>query len=223
MLLSFLGHMIALAAAAVAVLGDTWNSKAVGWRKLTLTGRAVVAVALAGFLLSSAATYREYEAQQKRRAAAVEEISIAWRGLVSPYRMMLWKLDGRQSNPDASLIRRALEPATFEQMNRIDLRGNAPHHHGLWKNIICGSATRGHAELRRTQTIYVGIVDPDLITAMKNVATDYMIEAMKGLTPCGQYAPDEAFPLRLYSITNQRELRRYLNRLLELRLELDKG
>ncbi len=137
--------------------------------------------------------------------------------------LMLWAVDGKQSNPDAALIEGMLAGDTLRNINEIDLRGEAPHHHGPWGDNICGSAKRGYEELRRAQTIYVGIIDAKLITKMKNVATDHMIQAMMTLSPCGGWSPSRDYPLRLESITNFRELPRYLNALLKLRKELDKG
>ena len=162
MLLSFLAPFIALAAAAVA--GDTWDSAGKGRRRLTRTGWPAIGVALAGFGLSSVAAYDKYEDQKARRAAVIDEIDLAWRGLASPYRMMSWEIDGEQSSPDA-----------------------------------------------------------DLITKMKYVATDYMIQAMKVLSPCGKWEPNLAAPLRLESLTNFRDLPRYRLALLALRKELDEG
>ena len=68
----------------------------------------------------------------------------------------------------------------------------------------------------------VGVVDADLITAMKDVATDYMIQAMMTLAPCGAWSPEVDYPFHLESITNFRELPRYLKALLVLRRELNK-
>ena len=58
---------------------------------------------------------------------------------------------------------------------------------------------------------------------MKDVATDYMIQSMMAPVPCGKWEIDPAYPLRLESATNFRELRRYLNAALALRTELDEG
>lgn len=222
MILSFLGHFIALLAAGIAVAGDTWDSKARGLRKLTLVGRLTIVIALIGFGLSGISTYNDWKGQAARRAAAIDEIDIAWRDLVSPYRLMLWQLDSEQSNPDEAMIERLLNGDALQQLNRIDLRGEAPHHHGPWFDNICGPAQRGHDALRRSQTIYVGVIDAELITAMKDVATDYMIQAMMTLAPCGAWSPEGDYPLHLESITNFRELPRYLEALLALRRELNK-
>lgn len=221
--LDFLAPFVALAAAAVAIAGDTWNPNAAGWRRITRTGWLAIAVAMCGFGLSTVSAIDSYFEEKARRAAAIQEIDVAWRALVSPFRLMLWEIDGAQSNPDRALIERMMQDGTLARLNQIDLRGEAPHHHGPWTQNICRSAERGYEELRRTQTIYVGIVDAELITRMKDVATDYMIQPMITLAPCGDWVPDGNYPLRLESITNFRELPRYLRALLALRRELDEG
>ena len=223
MVFDFFAPFIGLAAAGVAVVGNTWNVRARGWRRITRTGWVAITVAVCGFGLSTFSTYEKHQEKKAQRAAAIQEIDVAWKGLVAPYRLMLWEIDGYQSNPDDALIERVMKKETLNRINQIDLRGDAPHHHGLWFENICGAAKRGHDDLRRAQTIYVGIIDADLITKMKDVAADYMIQAMMVLSPCGEWSPSAEYPLKLESITNFRELPRYLAALLALRRELDEG
>ncbi len=222
-LLSFIGPSLAFGGAIIAIIGNTWDNRLTGWRRITVTGWAAAMVALAALAISLASAWQTAQETKARRAAAIAEIEIAWKGLVAPFGLMLWEIDGQQSNPDAALIERMLEDQTLQLVDQIDLRGEAPHHHGLWTENICRSATTGYQELRRAQTIYVGIIDADLITKMKDVATDYMIQVMMILPPCGEMVLSMDHPVRLQSITNFRELPRYLESLLALRNELDKG
>lgn len=223
MLVSLVGNLIALVAAIAAIMGDTWNPKKNGFRRLTTSGRTIVGLAAVGFLVSTFAAFERYRDERERRMAAVEEIDRAWIQLVSPYALLLWELDGAQPTSDANMIRRLLDPKTLDLLNQIDLRGEAPHYHGPWLDNICGSVKRGHEELRRSQSIYVGVVDASLITKMKDVAADYMLESMSILSPCGKVEFDKGYPLRLETITNFRELPRFLEALLVLRIEIDKG
>lgn len=221
--LSIMGHLAAMIAAGIAIVGTTWDASAIGWRKLTITGRTAAAVALAGFIVSSASSVQSYLDEQERQAAAVAEIDAVWRTLVHPFGLMLWAIDGKQSNPDLSLVGRLLKAGMLEKLNGLDLRGEAPHHHGSWATNICGATKRGFEQLRQMQTIYVGVISPVLITRMKDVATSYAVQAMQTLAPCSGFKPDDAYPWQLHAITNLDEFRRYLGALHALRVALDEA
>ncbi|MGR3272374.1 hypothetical protein DU478_15360 [Thalassococcus profundi] len=152
----------------------------------------------------------------------MEEVRLAWRDLVGPFRLLLWELDGAQSNPDAAMIERLLADGALERLDSIDLRGEAPHHHGAWMANNCGPAERGRDELRRFQAIYVGILETELIAAMKEVAASHVPEFMSVYAPCDTVEFDPSYPWRLGSIVNHREMRGYLEALLELRRGIDR-
>jgi hypothetical protein len=220
-IIGFLAPVLAFGASIVAIIGNTWDAREKGLRRVTATGWAAIAIAVLGLGLSFLSAYDGIREQRARRQAAIDEIEIAWQGLVSPYRLLMWELDGYQSNPDIALLERVNNPDTLARLNEIDLWGEAPHYQGRWTENICGSAEHGYDELRRAQTIYVGIVDAELITRMKDVATDTMIQFMMTLQPCGDWEPSTEYPLRLESITNFRELPRYLDALIALKREIE--
>jgi hypothetical protein len=152
----------------------------------------------------------------------MEEVDRAWRDLVGPFRLLLWEVDGAQSNPDAAMIERLISDGVLERLDGIDLRGDAPHHHGEWMSNICGPADRGRKEIQRLQAVYVGILETELIAAMKEVAGSHVPEFMSVYAPCGRVEFDSAYPWRLESVVNHREMRGYLKDLLTLRRGIDR-
>lgn len=221
MLLSLLGHAIALIAAGIAVTGDTWDPARHGIARLRPTGWLAIVIALAGFGVSSIDSWHAYQDRLERQRLAMEEVELAWRDLVGPFRLLLWEIDGAQSNPDAAMIERVISDGVLERLDSIDLRGEAPHHHGDWMANICGPAERGRAEIRRLQAVYVGILETELISAMKEVAASHVPEFMSTYSPCGTVEIDFTHPWRLESLVNHREMRGYLGALLTLRRGID--
>lgn len=222
MLLSVIGHLIAFLAAGIAVVGDTWDSSRRGIRRVLPAGWIAVCVAVAGFGVSLIDTWRNYQDKLTRQSLAMEEVEGAWRDLAAPFRLLLWEIDGSQSNPDAAMIERLIADNGIESLDAIDLRGEAPHHHGEWMNNICGPAYRGREEIRRLQAVYVGILETELIAAMQAVAASHVPEFMSVHAPCGEVDFGEDYPIRLESIVNHREMRGFLRALLNLRQGIDR-
>jgi hypothetical protein len=220
--LNILGHMAAFVAAGIAICGNTWNPRAKKpLRKLTTTGWVAACIALLGFCVSIASSILNYMDERERHAAAVAEINGVWTTMVHPFGLMLWSMDGAQPQPGMHVVERLLKPGVLEEFDKRDLRGDAPHHHGSWSSNLCGATKRGYEQLRQMQSIYVGVIEPALITQMKNVATAYAVQALQTLAPCGSFAPDAAHPWNLHAVTNMEEFRRYLRALRDLRLTLD--
>ncbi len=220
--LNIVGHFAAFMAAAIAIGGNTWNPRAKKvLRKLTRTGWVAAGIALVGFGVSLATSIRGYLEDRERHAAAVAEISGVWSAMTYPFGLMVWSMEGEQPQPGLPTIDRMLKPGALEEFDKLDLRGDAPHHHGLWSSNLCGATKRGFEQLRQMQSIYVGVIEPALITRMKNVATAYAPRALQTLAPCGEFKPDAAYPWHLHAVTNMEEFRSYLNALRDLRLALD--
>lgn len=222
MLIAFLGNLIAALAAGVAVMGETWDASRSGLAKLRPAGCVAVFLAVAGFTVASFGIWQDYRDNLERQRLAMEEVDQAWLHLISRFRLMLWGLDGSQSNPDADMVRRLLQNGAIERLDLIDLRGEAPHHHGPWMDNICGSTEKGRNELRRLQAIYVGVLENELIKAMKDVASAYAPEPMIGTAPCGGFSMNPEWPWQFQSISNHRHTTSYLEALLELRLGIDR-
>ena len=147
MVVGFLTALVALGAADVAVAGDTWELQARGWCRITLTGWIAIGVAVFGFALSTFSAHQKYEGEKARRTAAIDEIDLAWRGVVALYRLMLWEVNREHSNPDKAVIEWMMQDRALRRLNEINLHGDAPHHHRLWTENICSAAKKG---LRRS-------------------------------------------------------------------------
>lgn len=203
-------------------MGDTWDGSRRGFAKLLPAGRIAIVLAVAGFVVASYGIWQDHRENRERQRLAMEEVDQAWLLLISPFRLMLWELDGTQSDPDVAMVKRLLTDGAIERLDGIDLRQEAPHHHGPWTQNICGATERGRNELRRLQAVYVGILENELIKAMKEVASAYAPEPMIGVAPCGGFNLDPEWAWQFQSISNHRHTRTYLEALLELRLGIDR-
>jgi len=222
-MLEILGHFVTVLAGAVAIAGDTWHAANYGLKKITKTGWIAVFIALIGFCISIGTTILKHQDAIVRERAAAQEIHESWSVLASPFRVLLWQVDGAQPNPDIKMFNRLMEKGVLEGINNnIDMRGNAPHHYGPWLNLICESANNGLTELRQAQAIYVGIVGTDLITKIKNVVQSQALKYMKITAPCGSFSPSKDYFLKLHSIANLNDFEKYLLALSELKSELNK-
>src|ERR1043165_2551576 len=104
LILGILGHLLQLAATVVGVVGDTWDSKKRGLRRLTATGRVAIAVALCGVALASLTTVSEHLEQRRRVEAATDEIYESAAILSQPFRLMLWQLNGESFVSTSSTV-----------------------------------------------------------------------------------------------------------------------
>ncbi|WP_375228616.1 hypothetical protein [Roseobacter sp. S98] len=222
MLLGIVGNLVAFLAAGIAIVGNTWDANRVGIKRLRPAGWFAICVALAGFGVSMIVTWQDYQDRRTRQSLAMAEVEGAWSNLAAPFRLLLWELDGSQSNPDAAMIERLIAAGGIESLDTVDLRGEAPHHHGEWMANICGPASRGRDEIRRLQAIYVGILETELIAAMQAVAASHVPEFMSVYAPCGTVNLGNDYPIRFETVVNHREMRGFLRALLTLRHGIDK-
>jgi len=221
LVLEIFGGLIAMVAAGIAIVGDTWDKQRNGWRRVTKTGRWVIFIAVFGFAISMTNSVLAYNDFLKRQKAAIDEIDKAWVTLMEPFKLFLWELDGNQSVSSVEMIDRILNDGYLEKFNNtIDLRGEAPHHYGKWLKLICGSTKIGISNLRQAQTIYVGILDTDLITVTKDVAQSMAAEFMRILSPCDSVSYSHDYKLQLHTVANLDEFKRYLLSLKKLKMSM---
>ena len=219
LILEILGGFVAMLAAGIAIVGDTWDKHKEGLQRITKTGKWVIFIAIFGFCISMTSSVMSYVDYVKRQKAAISEIDKAWVILMEPFKLFLWELDGKQSTPSVQMIDKIISEDYLNKINNtIDLRGEAPHHYGKWLGLICKSTQVGLTNLRQSQTIYVGILDTELITLTKDVAQSTAAEFMRILSPCDTVNYPGTFKLQLQSLANLDEIKRYLITLKKLKI-----
>ncbi|HCG5579967.1 TPA: hypothetical protein NJ023_004639 [Vibrio parahaemolyticus] len=177
-MLSYLGHLITMIAAFIAVIGNTWDENQPGVRKLTLTGRIAVFVVIAGFTISSVSTYKEEQRKEEAHQVASEEINRHWRALVYPFTLILWEVHGRSFDYSDDTLSKLLEVDTINKIKLLNIRDQAPHYHGMWLEVISESTKNGREGLERASFKYNFILDQKIITAIHKVTSDYYVDVL---------------------------------------------
>lgn len=177
-MLSYLGHVITMIAASVAVIGNTWDQTKTGSKKLTLTGRFAVVAVLAGFTLSSISTYQEEQRKEEAHKVAAEEIDRHWRALIYPFTLILWEVHGRSFDYSDATLLKLTEKSSLEKIKSLNIRSQAPHHHGMWLKVISESTKSGREGLDRASFKYNFILNQKIITAIHKVTSDYYVDAL---------------------------------------------
>jgi len=222
LILEVFGGFVAMLAAGIAIVGDTWDKKKHGWNRFTETGRWVVFVAIVGFSISMTSSVFKYLDYLERQRAAIAEINNAWVTLMEPFKLMLWQIDGKQDVSSIEMINRILENKYLDKINNtINFQGEAPHHYGKWMNVICGSTSRGLDALRQSQTIYVGILDTNLIILTKDVVQSQAGKFMRILSPYDTVSYPDATKIQLHTIANLKEMKMYLIALKKLKVGMN--
>lgn len=227
-MLSYIGHVITMIAAFVAVAGNTWDSNQRGAGKLTLTGRIAAFAILAGFIVSSVSTYKEERRKQEAHRVAAEEINTHWRALVYPFTLILWDIHGRSFDYGDSTLNKLLEDDTIQSVNTLNIRNEAPHHHGMWLDVISDSTKNGREGLDKASFKYNFILDQEVITAIHKVTSDYFVDVLISSEVYG--VPNHTFntndsmdnPMPFGNLAAQEFYLEYMNDLGDLKKVIDK-
>ena len=87
-MLEIAGHILAFLGAGAALLGDTWNGTARGWRKLTTTGWAAAFVATLGLILSVYVSVMDQTEKSTYREIALNDMAGGWRQIAIALHIM---------------------------------------------------------------------------------------------------------------------------------------
>lgn len=225
-MLGYIGSLIALAGAIVGLLGETYDKRNRGWRRLTKYGWSALAVVLIGFAISVVTNYQQRERDRKLQAAAAQEIEGGWRGLMYPFTLMLWETEGHSVGYADKDLRQLLDPKTFSAISEINIRGDAPHYAGAWRAVLSDSSRRGKQALENAQSRFNTFLDEQLIVDMQKVLTspyldvltvsDSAIDQLDG-SPTWAGKP---YPLR--TLHNPEDCKKYISSLLALHEEVEK-
>ncbi len=177
-MLTYLGHLITMIAAGVAVIGNTWDDSQLGAKKVTLTGWLAILAILAGFVISSYSTYQVELRKQEANKIASEEIKRHWRALVYPFTLILWDIYGRSFDYSDDTLERLKSNEAVDKIRSLNIREQAPHYSGMWLNVISDSTKNGRDGLDRASFKYNFILDQEIITAIHDVISDYYVDAL---------------------------------------------
>jgi hypothetical protein len=187
--------VIALAATIVGIVGNTWDKRKRGWRKLTTTGRLVVILAIASFGVSAyqarqAAHVREDQARKEDllRALAREDVVQAIEQLVDPFERVI------DQDEAADVIDRRLYRAIdhldkmgsenfLQVLDKVPALGCPPELRSdpgcTWARMLGIAAARGDDRLKDVQERYSGVLTPQALELIQSVRSHKMIGILK--------------------------------------------
>lgn len=222
---AYFGHLLGLFGASLGLIGNTWDKKRRGWRRLTPNGRIALVIILAGFSLSINSTYGEHEKHRRLQEVAATEIEQAWRPLIYPFTLMLWDIREQSVGYDPSELQALLSDQVQQQIRGIDLLGDAPHYSGSWRSILSTSTLNGREALESARETFYPLLDDDLIVAIQEVLGSYYLDVLSGaegfITKVESDPHWTGRPYPLENLSDFKEAQRYLTALLALRAALD--
>ena len=225
-MIAYIGHLLGLLGASLGLIGNTWDKKKRGWRKLTPNGRVALAIIVAGFSLSGSSTYSEHEKHRRLQAVAATEIEQAWRPLIYPFTLMLWEIRGESVGYDPRELESLLSEDIQQQIRGIDLLGEAPHYAGSWRFVLTSSTLNGSEALEAVRETFYPLLDDKLIVAIQEVLGCYYLAVLSGaesfITNIESDPHWAGHPYPLENLSDFKGAQRYLTALLTLRAELDK-
>jgi hypothetical protein len=225
-MIAYVGHLLGLLGASLGLIGNTWDKKRRGWRRLTRSGRGALVIIVAGFALSVSSTYSEHEKHRRLQAVAATEIEQAWRPLIYPFTLMLWEIRGQSVGYEPRELESLLSDDVQQRIRAIDLLGEAPHYAESWRSVLSSSTLNGREALQDARETFYPLLDDNLIVAIQEVLGCYYLEVLSGAegfiskVESDPHWAGQPYPLENLSDFNGAQ--RYLSALITLRAELDK-
>lgn len=181
LILTFLGGTI-------AIIGNTWDDKKVGLKKLTITGRFTAIIVLLGFIISIKTTYTQNEEKKVANKMAAEEIDRHLNSLIYPFSVLLWEVNGKSYDYSLDTIDLLLDNNNMEKIGEIDIRKDTPHYQGVFYNVISNSHNNGREGLDRVIRFYSNVIDSEIRVLIQKLANNYYYDSLVNLD---RYKPSE--------------------------------
>src|SRR3546814_8581275 len=106
-------------------VGNTWDPSKQGLKRLTLTGRCALLIAICGLTLSLYQTYQQRLRAGSIEAVAYRELRDGWTQLAIPFHQALWTLEGDRPPLGVSVLTELQQGNRLAQAKEIEY-GSAP-------------------------------------------------------------------------------------------------
>lgn len=203
MVVDTLPLLIAFAATLVGIVGNTWDKRRRGLRKLTVTGWLVALFAALSLAVSGYQARQGFLAKQERAAKAAllwtlardETLDAIW-GIVDPFERLadLRNARAREADPVADAIGERLytpvahleEVGTesfleyLDSVKALDCPSDLADRPGCtWAGMFSIAAWRGDGKLRDVTTRYADVLDPQILELIQSVRSHEMLDILK--------------------------------------------
>lgn len=203
MIIETLPLLIAFGATLVGIVGNTWDKRRKGLRKLTTTGWLVVAFAALSLFVSGYQARQGVLAKQEqakkatllRTLARDETLAAIW-GILDPFERLA-DLKKNQAD-DGDPVAQALDDRLYTPIAHLDEVGTdtfldyldgvkaldcpsdlADRPGCTWAGMFSIAAWRGDEKLRDITTRYADVLDPEILELIQTIRSHKMLDILK--------------------------------------------
>jgi len=180
--------ILTLLAGATAIIGDTWNKKKKGIKKLTITGWITTSIVILGFLVSFKSTYDKNNERKIAQTMAANEIDRHLKSLVHPFSILLWDINNQSYDYSIGTIDLLLNQQNIDKIGDIDIRKKAPHYQGVFYILISKFHNDGREGLDRVMRFYGNVIDSDVRILIQGLTNNFYYDSLVDLE---RYKPTE--------------------------------
>ena len=121
LLITFLGNLLALCGAIIALTGNTWDREKRGLKRLTLVGKFAAVVAIVGMGISTYQAIDRYRTERVYRENAMADIYGGWRQVATPWALALWEVTDKKNKLAVSTLEEIRDGDFLQKFDEIDL------------------------------------------------------------------------------------------------------
>jgi hypothetical protein len=170
--LSIGGKLLAMIGTFTAIIGNTWDSKKLGIRKLTTTGWIAGGVAFLGLSLSLYTSISDHNTRKSYENIALKDVKGGWRQMLVPWMLVRWEVTGDEGNLDLNTVQTLLDAKLQSKFDSVDFSEKTKitqYEDASLGFLMCKQTSTGMHIMEGTVKTYATMISPEVIATVKAI------------------------------------------------------